>query len=133
MSLELFIPGPLPGLNEIIDACKRVVVRGGRQIPSYALMKGEWEGVVLAAAKASGVAVFGYSRVFFRFRWLEKDKRRDPDNIAAGGRKIILDGLVKGGFIKNDGWQTVMGWEDRWEVFPKRPGVHVKIEIVGGG
>lgn len=131
MSLEFFVPHPLPGLNEIIAANSRTVSRGGKRFPAYAIMKSEWQGVVMAAARAAKVAVFGYSKVFIHFTWLEKDRRRDPDNVCAGGRKIILDALVKGGFMKNDGWGNVLGWDDKWDVFPTRPGVRVKIEILG--
>ncbi len=131
MNLEFFVPGPLPGLNELNHANSRTVFRGGKRFPAYALLKSEWQGVVIAAARAAKIGVFGYSQVFFHFNWMERDKRRDPDNFVAGGKKIILDGLVKGGFLKNDGWQNVKGWDDRWDVFPKRPGVNVKIQIIG--
>ena len=38
------------------------------------------------------------------FRWAEWNKRRDPDNVAAGGSKPILDALQEAGLIADDGW-----------------------------
>lgn len=55
-------------------------------------------------------------RAWFRFIWIEKDMRRDKDNIAAGGRKLILDGLVAARKLPGDGWRYVVGWEDEFKV-----------------
>jgi hypothetical protein len=62
----------------------------------------------------------------FRFTWIEKDKRRNKDNIAFA-KKYIFDGLVNAGIIKNDGWSEVRGFTDEFQV-GKEYGVIVKIE-----
>lgn len=62
--------------------------------------------------------------------WVEKNRKRDLDNIAAGGRKLILDSLVDIGVLKNDGWKNVEGWTDSFSINKDRPGVWV--EIIGG-
>jgi len=64
---------------------------------------------------------------YFIFEWKERDRRRDPDNIAAAGRKLILDGLVLAGVLPDDGWNHVLGWTDRFEVDRERPGVLVEL------
>jgi len=43
---------------------------------------------------------------------------------------MILDGLVKAGVLKNDGWGQVVGWSDRWVVDLSRSGVELQIEPV---
>ena len=65
---------------------------------------------------------------FFTFRWFEKDKRRDPDNISAG-QKYIFDGLVNAGILANDGWSQVLGIEHGYFVDKKYP--RVEVEIMG--
>jgi len=56
-----------------------------------------------------------YERIHLDIKYVMKDKRKDKDNIAFA-KKFILDGLVKAGIIKNDGWQEVEGWTETFEV-----------------
>ncbi len=62
-----------------------------------------------------------------RFWWYERNRRRDPDNVAAGGRKLVLDGLVSAGVLEGDGWHHIRSWEDQWFVNPEKPGVFVSM------
>ena len=123
----LWVPGPLPGLNEIIDAAKGSGGRGA----GYARLKRDWTEAVWAYAKNQRLPAFP-GRVVIEFRWFEKERRRDPDNVAAGGRKLVLDGLVKAGVLKGDGWKFVQSWTDRFDVAPDRPGVAVTIRHYAG-
>jgi hypothetical protein len=65
-------------------------------------------------------------RAWFAFQWREKNRRRDPDNIAGGGRKLVFDGLILAKILAGDGWRVVIGWEDTFEVTDK-PGVMVAL------
>lgn len=125
MTAELWVPGPLPGLNEIIAAAKGSGGRGA----GYARLKRDWTEAVWAYAKSQRMPVFP-GAVRLAFRWVERDRRRDPDNVAAGGRKLILDGLVRAGVLRGDGWTGVASWVDRFDVGD--PGVSVTIEAVTG-
>jgi len=49
------------------------------------------------------------------FTWFCKDKRQDPDNIAFA-KKFILDGFVKAGVLKNDGWKQIRSFKDTFMV-----------------
>lgn len=118
----LVIPGHLPGLNEIIAAAKGA---GGRGF-LYAKLKRQWSETIWALARSARLTPVVRAR--FTFRWIEKDRRRDPDNVAAGGRKLIFDGLVKAGTMPGDGWAHIAGWSDSFEVDPHRHGVRVTIE-----
>jgi hypothetical protein len=119
---SLWIPGPLPGLNELIAAAKGSGGRGA----GYARLKREWTEAVWALANLARLGSFDVP-VTLMFRWSERDRRRDPDNVAAGGRKLVLDGLVKAGVLRGDGWQHIAGWADEWQTDRKRPGVLVSI------
>ena len=122
---SLFIPGPLPGLNEILDATKR---RGnkyslkGKSWSGYADMHKHW--AELTAWKAKRLPRM--QSAWIVFRWKEKHTRRDPDNIAAA-KKFLLDGLVMAGTLPDDGWAHVLGWNDVFEVNPQRPGVVIEL------
>lgn len=116
----LWIPGPLPGMNELIEAAKGARGRGHR----YSRLKLVWNDTIVLLARAARIPTM--KRAHLAFRWLERDKRRDPDNIAGGGRKIVLDGLVTAGVLENDGWAQVAGWTDSFDV-AARAGVEVTI------
>jgi hypothetical protein len=119
---KFFIPGPLPGLNEIIAAAKGCGGRGR----AYSAMKATWTQTCALHALSSGLR--RVDRVRLAFRWVERDRKRNPDNIAAA-HKFILDGLVTAKILDNDGWSQVAGWSDTFEV-GKRPGVEVTVEAV---
>lgn len=110
-SASLWVPGPLPGMNELIAAAKGSGGRGA----GYARLKREWTDIVQAFARAKKLPAFP-GRVVMTFHWYERDKRRDPDNVAAGGRKLILDGLVAAGVLRDDGWRYIQSWTDRFDV-----------------
>lgn len=128
-SASLWIPGPLPSLNDVIDAAKG---SGGRG-KAYSVMKRTWSEIVWAEALRARIQRPGpfAGPVHVRFVWVERDQRRDKDNIAGGGRKAILDGLVTARVISGDGWLGVAGFSDEFVVDAARPGVHVTITTVG--
>lgn len=121
---RLWIPGPLPGLNQLISAAKGA---GGRGI-AYARLKRRWTDTVILLARAAKLQPID-GPVRLMFLWVEASKRRDPDNVAAGGRKLILDGLVAAKVLPNDGWAQVESWSDTFAVSPK-PGVSVSLRAV---
>jgi hypothetical protein len=122
-SFRFWVPGPLPGQNEIIASAKGF---GGRGI-GYSISKAEWtERIASLAARARVPAL---ERIRLRLHWFSTNRRRNPDNIEAS-QKFIWDGLVKAGVLKNDGWKQNAGSEHHHHVDP-RPGVWVLLlEIV---
>ena len=88
------IKGRLPGLNELIDAA-----RGNK----FAAAKEKKELTAYVAAVAASQRVPCYhGPVEITFVWYEKDARRDIDNVAAAGAKVILDGLVRARVLPDD-------------------------------
>lgn len=47
---------------------------------------------------------------FVEFEWQEANKRRDFDNVAGAGAKLIFDGLKLAGIIKDDRQEFVKGF-----------------------
>jgi Holliday junction resolvase RusA-like endonuclease len=115
---KITIPGEMPGLNEIIKAAKA-------HYHAYNNMKKKNTDLVIVAASK----LPHFPRARLDITWYCRSKRRDPDNIAAA-KKFILDGLVRAGVLENDGWEQVVGWEERWEVDKDNPRVEVLIEGV---
>lgn len=120
---RLWVPGRMPGLNEVIAAAKGMGGRGH----AYAKMKREWRETIWALCKAARLRPM--KRVRLAFLWVEKDKRRDPDNVSSAGRKLILDGLVKAGVLPGDGWAAIESWSDAFAV-EARHGVAVTLTEV---
>ena len=119
----LFIPGPLPGMNELLAAKRQ---RRGRGQDAYGKLKRVWHDAVLAAVLQEKVRPMKSVKV--SFGWLEPTRRRDPDNIAGGGQKLVLDGLVHAGVLENDGWQQVEAINHEFHHAPAKPGVIVSLD-----
>lgn len=118
---KLVIPGRLPGLNEYIAAERTSRYKA-------AAMKRECEALVLPAARRSLRKWRQTDKpVIMRYTWYEKDRRRDMDNISSYGRKVIQDALVKGGYLRGDGWECIAGFADGFAVDRKNPRVEVEI------
>lgn len=111
----------MPGFNEIVDAAKR----GNRRYQPYNDMKRENTNSVAWMSKK----IAKKKKIFLDITWIEKNRRRDPDNIASAV-KFIWDGLVEAGVISNDGWKQNGGWTNRFEVDKDNPRVEVMIKEV---
>ncbi len=127
MIQRVFFP-QLPGLNEIIAAAK-VHDRQRGSWNKYAELKKRYERdlvILIKAAKLQPV-----QRAKFTFAWRERSTHRDPDNVAGGGQKIVLDALVAATILEDDGWQQVHSILHLFVVSPSREaGVTVEIESV---
>jgi Holliday junction resolvase RusA-like endonuclease len=135
----LWIPGPLPGFNELeraskADGIKREVENThGIKLPNkgktYTEKKRYWTWTVFNEVRKQGIKPVKAAQ--FEFIWWEKDRRRDPDNIIAG-QKVVFDGLEKAGIIKSDNWECVKppmthNWKHCNGDYKDKPGVVVLI------
>ena len=118
MPIKIIIPGEMPGMNEIIKAAKS-------HYGQYSKMKKANTELVTWIAKKTPKK----KRVFLDITWYCKNKKRDPDNIAAAV-KFIWDGLVEAGVIKNDGWNENGGWANHFEVDKDNPRIEIIIKEV---
>lgn len=117
MKQTLFIPGPLPILNDYLGKGQRF---------TYNEAKKHWGEIIGWEIKKQRLRPMG--RVFITWTWQEANMKRDPDNITSIGRKFALDALVTMGILQNDGWKHIGGWTDTWIVIADCPGVTVILE-----
>lgn len=121
-----FIPGRLPGLNEMLAAARS----SKGKFSMFQKMKKETEDKIAfhVCAQLSQMRV-EFKKINFadiEFEWIEPNIKRDKDNIVAG-RKFILDAMVYCGVLTSDGWKGVEGFSDSFRV-SDRPGVKVTIK-----
>ena len=97
----IILPFRLPSLNDYIKAINRNKYVGNK-------MKQEAQLDISFFLK--GVKPVEKPCIL-HFTWIEKDKRRDLDNIAFA-KKFILDALVNDGILKDDSYRYVRGFTD---------------------
>lgn len=114
---KIVVFGEFPGLNKIINASKA-------HYQAYRKLKEDNTNAVTWLAKK----LPKYKWVKLNITWYCKNRRKDPDNIAAAV-KFIFDGFVEAGVIENDGWKQNKGWTNTFEVDKENP--RVVIEVFG--
>jgi hypothetical protein len=131
----------LPDLNEVIAASSSLRVnRAGQRIrgSQYTSLKSRYGKHVAALIQCALNAQCGgvpelpdRLRGMIRFDWRERTRRRDPDNIAAGGTKIILDAMKDIGLIASDGWKLYregdVAMVHAFHITSSQPGVTVTL------
>lgn len=109
----------MPGLNEIIGANRRHYHAGARQ-KKEETERCQW------AILAGRVPTFTFP-VWVRFVWVERDFRRDPDNITAG-TKFVLDALVELKRIPGDSRRWIRGIEHEFAL-PEKEAPRIEVEL----
>lgn len=120
MKFTFTIPGRLPSLNQVLNTARGSKFAAARE-------KETWTKKCAKAARLAGLGSLmlpGPVRV--SIRWVEKNRRRDPDNVTAGGCKHLLDGLVEAGVLKDDSRRYV---RDLVHEFPEPDPVNPRIEV----
>lgn len=97
--------GELPSMNEIIAQSKK-------HWSKYSKVKKVWTGEVEFQTKLQRKPLID-EQVYVRFIWYTKDERKDPDNVRAGS-KYLLDGIVRGGILEDDGRKQIAGFIDQY-------------------
>lgn len=118
--MKLLIPFLLPGLNEYIEADRNSRYKG-------ADMKRKQQRAVAAVFRRQ-IRKPLREPVVMRYLWVERNRRRDKDNISSFGRKVIQDALVEIGALRNDGWGNISRFTDDFTVDRKCPRVEIEIE-----
>lgn len=118
--VKIIIPFALPGLNELIAA-----ERQHRQ--KAAKLKREQQQAVELCIRSQLRRPLR-EPVTMHYLWIEKDRRRDKDNVSSFGRKIIQDALVSVHALKNDGWANIEDFTDSFATDKKRPHIEIIIE-----
>ncbi len=119
MVSRLIIYGSLSGLNEYTKACRTNPFVGSK-------MKKDNERIIKLAITVQLKGVIFNGRVWLDFKWYEKNRRRDFDNICFA-KKFILDSLVTTGIIEADSWRGIKGFTDTFDVDKDNPRIEVEI------
>ena len=113
---EITIPGRLPGLNDIIEACRKNKYAAAKQ-------KREAEFQVMLC---SYMLPKLKEPVRLDYVWYEVAQRRDWDNVMVG-QKFVQDALVKQHKLKNDGWNNICGITHEFRTDRDNPRIVVTI------
>lgn len=68
--------------------------------------------------------------VVIHYEWYEPNRKRDLDNIAGFGHKVIQDALVETQVLQNDGWLNILGFDDVFFVDKDHPRIVVELEEI---
>lgn len=123
MEYLLIVPTRLNNLNDYISAERTSRYKGAE-------MKAQNEELVQIAIKQQMKGIRIEEPVFMEYRWYEKNRRRDLDNISSFGRKVIQDALVQTHVLQNDGWKEIEGFSDEFFVDADNPRIEVLIREV---
>ena len=118
--LKINIHDRLPGLNEYVNACRRNRHAG-------ATFKQRDQEYVAWQIRQQIKGYQAKGPVFMVYKWYEKDRRRDLDNISSYGRKVIQDALVQCKVLPDDGWKYVTGFTDEFYIDKKCPRIEVEL------
>ena len=117
---KLVIFGAYHNINDVVK-----LVGNPKGASIYANMKRKAENaIVLQLANIAPIP--GKNKL--HFTWFCKDRKQDPPNICAGGRKFICDALQTAGIIENDGWKNIDGFSDSFIIDKEKPRVEVIFE-----
>ena len=117
---KLTIYGRLPGLNEYIDACRKNRFAAAK-------LKRESEDLIIWGIRSQLKGICYDKKIFIEYHWFEKNKKRDPSNVAGAGIKFIEDAMIKAGTINNDGWNNIAGFTSYFYIDAQNPRIEVKI------
>jgi len=120
--IKVKIPLKFPSLNDFISASK---IQRGRWNKGYQMKEDYQQQIYYYLCKIPQIK----APAKIHFTWIEKNKRRDLDNISSVGRKFILDTLQICGKLKNDNLNYIVGFTDD-VIFENEYGVIMEIEEV---
>ena len=123
MKTRIIIPGKFASLNEFIYANR---VRKGKWYAGDAMKQKDQKKICryLPHVRFKG-------KIFIEYNYFEPNAKRDKDNICGYFHKIFQDALVQSGCIENDGWKTIAGMADYFEVDKGNPRIEVIIKEIG--
>lgn len=123
MEYHFVIKGKLPGLNDYLKAERSFSNK--RSCGND--MKQQYQMVISNAIRTQLRRLTINSPVRIEYCFYEPNRKRDLDNIAGVAHKFIQDALVKCRVLKNDGWNHITGFSDRFFVDQHNPRIEVTI------
>jgi Holliday junction resolvase RusA-like endonuclease len=114
---SFFVPGPLPGANDIIRKHHMV----------YSTLKSRWGLTIARCILVAKLKPVRHCHV--SFTWNERHDRRDPDNVIFG-QKFVLDALRDTKIIPDDTREFILSLTHCVLTYASKPGVYVTIAEV---
>lgn len=118
---NIYLPLILPGLNEVTAANRSHWSKGAK-------LKREAEEAIMDELRPQKILPIG--RCHIEILFMEKNKRRDKDNVMSA-QKFILDALQKYGILKKDNNQYVVSLSPRVEYAKEtgtKPGIYITLK-----
>lgn len=112
--------GRFPSLNEYIDASRIHKAKANN-------MKKEAEDRIILGLYTWLKGVQFDKPIQINYTFYEANKKRDLDNVSGFFHKVFQDALVRAGFIKNDNWNYIVGFSDKFFVDKAVPRVDIEI------
>lgn len=124
MIYRFTIQGRLPGLNDFKSSARGRPWWKCQQVKEEAMTSVAWDLQRFHVPKFT-------KPVIIKFKWIEPNARRDRDNVAGGGAKVILDAMKHMEIIKNDSRRWVLDCRhDTSQIDKARPRIEIEIEEV---
>lgn len=120
--MQVVIEGTLPGMNDVISR-NRNTWQSGAALKKRST---DWCYAFFFNALRTGAIKPVTKQVDIHVKWYEKNRRRDHDNVLAGGLKMILDGAVKAGVLPDDSQKWVADIHSEIDVDRNRPRVEIE-------
>jgi len=118
MTYKMTIPGRLPGLNEMINTARTNRYKAAEEKKEFTKLCSYYSKIYHIPPVQKPICI--------DVTWIEKNKKRDLDNISCG-IKYILDGLQDSGVIGGDGWKFVYGIVHHFKTDNNEPRIVVVI------
>lgn len=124
---KFVIPGRFPGLNDFFGLVFAEMQKTRSRYTAQEIFnftKKKYENIVITSAIAANVKPM-VEKCSVVILWYEPNGMRDEDNVIFG-KKLIMDGLKQGRFIKDDRRKFVgNGWADNVFIDKKNPRIEV--------
>lgn len=126
MKHTLIVEGGFPSLNEFISACRTHPIKGNQ-------MKRKSQNQIAFHIIQQLHGVHVHAPVILHYRYFEKNRKRDIDNVHSYFSKVLQDSLVECKILENDSQRYIHGFTAEFECDPQKPRIEIEIEEVDNG
>lgn len=115
---KFIIEGRLATLNEYINKCRYNKFAGNT-------FKKKYQEYIESCILFYQIKPMNKVNIIYKFH--EKNKRRDKDNVSSFAKKVINDALQETGILKNDNWECIELMTERFKVDKENPRIEVEL------
>lgn len=117
---KVTILGRFPSMNEFIEA-NRIHKQKGNNMKQKS--QNEISYYILDQLRRVRID----KPIYIKYKFYEKNKKRDLDNIASYFMKVFQDSLVCCRIIANDNWYHIVGFSNEFFVDNRQPRIEVEL------